>query len=995
MQTRHLRLNGNQHTLLSVLFLIAVTLLVSIVATSDRTTYASDKSTSPAQTLPSCLVAGWKVIPNTDLGHGGGTINGMELITENDIWAFGDFGSGDLRDTHSILVHWDGSQWSEGVLPDLGRGFHLTAISAAASNDVWLSGELAPAQGSSFDPLMMHWDGTVWSFVSVPLPPNSLGWPYFSKRGNAITDVSIIAPNDIWASGYTDYYGYDPPPDPRPDVENGREYFKSVMYLIHWDGTQWSTVGPFDMENPLYVASAVAPNNVWFVGPGGLKHFEDNTWTFLSLPNFGYPGVGIRDIKAISDTELWAIGNAGDGSGYITPIVFLWNGIEWQDFSPPIGESARFMGLDVVASNDIWVVGDAGCNNYNECVQVGSLVLHWDGSNWNRLTNTPRGAMLTVQAQGNGKIWTGGRSDLALLDYWNGTSWTESSANIVGESSNSLNGIAAISPTDIWAVGNYFRAKHVGGSINRSLAQHWNGTNWTIVPTANNPTNSQLNAISAISTNDIWAVGWTSDNNQAMAQRWDGTQWSFVQIPHIERSQLFGVEAISPNDVWAVGKSGWEDDPHTLILHWNGADWSIVPDPIVYGELYGISAVNANDIWAVGLDNVANNPLALHWDGTAWTGGPIVLYGQISLKGVVAVSSNNVWAVGEKVYHYYDGVWHEEETPGPNEDVFNSVVATEDEVWTAGRFRDNNAIDHSVVLHYNDQNGWTRVQMPDRGTRSNILNGVVAISPENVWAVGTYESDLAQHTLIQHYPTLFSDVLENSTFYPYIHCLACQGIIGGYDDGTFRPNTSLTRSQLAKIVSNAAGFSEPAGDQQYQDVAPGSTFYDYIWRLSDRDYIGGYPCGSAAEPCGSNSLPYFRPSGNATRGQISKIVSNAANFTDPPGPQLFEDVLPASTFYDYIQRLALHEVMGGYPCGSTGEPCGPSSLPYFRPSNNATRGQTSKIVSNSFFPGCATGGTPTPSPTAVETTTPAPTVTEEATSTPTATAGPTSTALRK
>ena len=32
----------------------------------------------------------------------------------------------------------------------------------------------------------------------------------------------------------------------------------------------------------------------------------------------------------------------------------------------------------------------------------------------------------------------------------------------------------------------------------------------------------------------------------------------------------------------------------------------------------------------------------------------------------------------------------------------------------------------------------------------------------------------------------------------------------------------------------------------------------------------------------------------------------------------------------------------------------PANLPYFRPGNNATRGQASKIVSNTFFPGCVT-----------------------------------------
>jgi hypothetical protein len=92
---------------------------------------------------------------------------------------------------------------------------------------------------------------------------------------------------------------------------------------------------------------------------------------------------------------------------------------------------------------------------------------------------------------------------------------------------------------------------------------------------------------------------------------------------------------------------------------------------------------------------------------------------------------------------------------------------------------------------------------------------------------------------------------------------------------------------------------------------------------------------------------------NVTRGQISKIVSEAAGLTQPPGAQQFEDVPPGQTFYEYIWRLTSLGIMSGYPCGGAGEPCvPPDNLPYFRPASSATRGQASKIVANTFFPGC-------------------------------------------
>lgn len=70
------------------------------------------------------------------------------------------------------------------------------------------------------------------------------------------------------------------------------------------------------------------------------------------------------------------------------------------------------------------------------------------------------------------------------------------------------------------------------------------------------------------------------------------------------------------------------------------------------------------------------------------------------------------------------------------------------------------------------------------------------------------------------------------------------------------------------------------------------------------------------------------------------------------GEQRFADVPTTNTFYDAIGRLANRGVMSGYPCGGTGEPCGTANRPYFRPFNNATRGQVAKIVSNTFFPEC-------------------------------------------
>jgi len=170
------------------------------------------------------------------------------------------------------------------------------------------------------------------------------------------------------------------------------------------------------------------------------------------------------------------------------------------------------------------------------------------------------------------------------------------------------------------------------------------------------------------------------------------------------------------------------------------------------------------------------------------------------------------------------------------------------------------------------------------------------------------------------------------------------------------------------MVAIAAGLSDPAGTRKFQDVEEGSTFYLWIQQLANNGAISGYTCGGtnpatgAAEPCvAPGNLAYFRPGNNVTRGQLSKIVSEAAGFSDAAGVQQFADVAPGSTFFDWVQRLANRGIVSGYPCGGTNpatgapEPCdGTLNRPYFRVNNNVTRGQISKIVAETFFPNCVT-----------------------------------------
>ncbi len=221
--------------------------------------------------------------------------------------------------------------------------------------------------------------------------------------------------------------------------------------------------------------------------------------------------------------------------------------------------------------------------------------------------------------------------------------------------------------------------------------------------------------------------------------------------------------------------------------------------------------------------------------------------------------------------------------------------------------------------------------------------------------------------------TRFVDVPLDFWGYTPIEYLAANGIVSGYADHTFRPYSNATRGQFAKMIVVAAGWPiiTPARPD-FADVPPQNPFYGVIETAYREGVISGYADGT------------FRPNNEITRGQISKIISLAEGWSlaPPPTPD-FTDVPPENPFYPFVEAVATRGVASGYADGT------------FRPYNDATRAQLSKMLYNAILlrptpTATATPTlTPTVTPTATATPSPSPTVTgtpPTATSTVTATA---------
>lgn len=169
-------------------------------------------------------------------------------------------------------------------------------------------------------------------------------------------------------------------------------------------------------------------------------------------------------------------------------------------------------GVAVVSANDIWAVGD-----------------HATNSSGNYL--------------------------LTLTEHWNGTKWSIVTSPSPGNGQNILQGVAVVSANDVWAVGYYYNLQH----YELTLVEHWNGTSWNVVASPNLGTsNNSLQAVAVVSATDIWAVGSyfkPGPTYQTLTEHWNGTKWSIVPSPNFGNSEndLFGVSTVSATDVWSVG----------------------------------------------------------------------------------------------------------------------------------------------------------------------------------------------------------------------------------------------------------------------------------------------------------------------------------------------------------------------------------------------------------------------------------------------------------
>ena len=183
-----------------------------------------------------------------------------------------------------------------------------------------------------------------------------------------------------------------------------------------------------------------------------------------------------------------------------------------------------------------------------------------------------------------------------------------------------------------------------------SLTEHWDGSNWTVVPAPDLPSPDILRSVTGSSGQDVWAVGVTGTNSKTLALHWTGTAWAQVSTPTpgYFNDGLYDVSALASDDVWAVGYSESQDaGTHWSKWHWDGASWTSRANPSQLSFIYpaGVAGSTWGDVWSVGNWGVTYSA-ADHWNGTDWSRA--TTYSVVPTGGLedVAAVGRAVWIVG-------------------------------------------------------------------------------------------------------------------------------------------------------------------------------------------------------------------------------------------------------------------------------------------------------------------------------------------------------------
>ena len=520
-----------------------------------------------------------------------------------------------------------------------------------------------------------------------------------------------------------------------------------------------------------------------------IERWNGRRWSIQPIADAGAHGLSgaLGGVSCRSNTACTAVGEESNRS-----LIECWNGTRWQRLKsiPQLSlgavsclSASRCVALGLAVTRD----GDIGeadtisagrqsiiamapsggepdfaafaCATATVCLAVGSFSAGSGGplpllavlshGRWTTPTVGPVNALGGLGGVScpvrrscviTGGVMTPPVAGITLAVHWNGSRFaTETTPNGATPATVQLSAVSCASSAACVAVGSFTDAT----GVQRTLAEGWNGTRWSLQSIPNPPgtADSMLNGVSCPTTDSCIAVG--SSGFQPLAERWDGSRWE-IQATPAAGSGLAAVSCSSAAACTAVS---------TLAESWDGTTWTLRAAPT--GGLTSVSCGSPSTCTAVGAltSNVpvagATNPLAESWNGAAWTvqttpsppgGGRFTAVACSAPSACTAVGGaaggNSLLGAG------WDGTrWSVEVVPSPPMDpggsaALNGVSCTAPTNCTAVGSAESSTVARQLAYVWNGT-AWAAQRLPAPGAADGLLNAVSCTSATTCTAVGS------------------------------------------------------------------------------------------------------------------------------------------------------------------------------------------------------------------------------------------------------------------
>lgn len=309
--------------------------------------------------------AGWQQVYRSTAVTGN-ELQSVAAVSPGDAWAAGSWGDG------ALVMHWNGSKWSRVTVPGQ-SGFSLTEVRASSAANVWLFG----ADNNGENGTILRWNGSSWQ--DVPLP-----------AGVIPNAAAVLSVSDVWISGPETCTG-----------SGSNEPCQTALY--HWNGSAWDA--PDYVPTQVNAMSGSGARNVWLVGESRVSTVTEN----------------------------------------YTLAAYRWNGSAWVAPSMPEPRSGGAPDVTAQSSANVWLFA------WQAKKSSRGFVLHWNGTRWSEDVAPGRMAASDgLATDGSGGVWAG------ALAHWTGSRWLNTSPGVsfVGTDAVNLHGLARVpGQTRIWAVG--------------------------------------------------------------------------------------------------------------------------------------------------------------------------------------------------------------------------------------------------------------------------------------------------------------------------------------------------------------------------------------------------------------------------------------------------------------------------------------------------------------------------------------------------------------